>query len=301
MTCFFPLKGFRGPNGAWVYNASQSPTRVPLVIPCGQCRGCRLERSRQWAVRCLHEAQLWPSNCFITLTYAPEFLPPNGSLVLSHFQKFLKRLRKKYGANIRFFHCGEYGSKLQRPHYHACLFNFDFDDKKLWKVKNGQKLFTSASLSSLWPYGWSTVGSVSFESAAYVARYILKKVNGDLAEDHYSTIDCDGVVGSRRPEYVTMSRRPGIASGWFEKYGSDVYPSDQVIVRGRPCRPPRFYDNRLKLSDPDTFEIIHAKRLKLAKKHLDNATPERLAVRYEVLKATLRKLPRPYESDLDHV
>ena len=300
MTCYFPLKGFRGPNGKWVQSIRHSPTRVPLVIPCGQCRGCRLERSRQWAVRCLHEAQLWPRNCFITLTYAPEFLPPNGSLVLSHFQKFMKRLRKKYGANIRFFHCGEYGSKLQRPHYHACLFNFDFDDKKLWKVKNGHKYYISESLSDLWPYGWSTVGAVSFESAAYVARYILKKVNGDLAENHYSTVDSDGVVGSRLPEYVTMSRRPGIAAGWFEKYGSDVYPSDQVIVRGRACRPPRFYDNRLKMCDPSAFEVIHVKRLKLAKKHIDNSTPERLAIRYEVLKARLRKLPRSYESDLDH-
>jgi len=292
------MKGFRGLNGAWVFNRKDSPTQVPLTIPCGKCIGCRLERSRQWAVRCIHEAQLWPNNCFITLTYAPEHLPPNGTLVLAHFQKFMKRLRKKYGSNIRFFHCGEYGTKFARPHYHACLFNFDFDDKKFWKVKNGQKLYISAALSDLWPFGWATVGSVTFESAAYVARYILKKINGDLAENHYSFVDCDGVVRHRLPEYVTMSRRPGIAAGWFEKYGSDVFPSDEVIVRGKSCRPPRFYDNRLKAVDPSAFELLHMKRLKIARKHLDNSTPERLVIRHEVKRAHLKKLPRSFEEGL---
>lgn len=295
MTCYSPLEAWRLDDGSISFNPRFRYSNQLLKLPCGQCIGCRLERSRQWAIRCIHEAQLWPSNCFITLTYSPEFLPSNGSLVLSDWQKFMKRLRKKYGKNIRFFHCGEYGSKLQRPHYHACLFNFDFPDKKLWKVCNGEKLYISDSLSDLWPFGFSTVGSVTFESAAYVARYILKKVTGNLAAAHYSTVDSDGLVGSRRPEYVTMSRRPGIASGWFDKFSTDVYPSDQVIVRGRPCRPPRYYDEKFKISSPVDYDEVIFSRWENSQKHLDNSSPARLAVRYEVQKARLRQLPRNLE------
>ena len=103
-------------------------------LPCGQCVGCRLERSRQWAMRCVHESQLYEKNCFITLTYNNDFIPPGNTLVVKHFQDFMKRLRKKYGDGIRFFHCGEYGEKTGRPHYHAILFNHDFDDKYYWRT-----------------------------------------------------------------------------------------------------------------------------------------------------------------------
>lgn len=299
MTCYSPLEAWRLDDGSISFNPKFRFGFSRLTLPCGQCRGCRLERSRQWAIRCIHEAQMHSRNCFITLTYAPEHLPPNGSLVLEHWQRFMKRLRKRFGSNIRFFHCGEYGAKLQRPHYHACLFNFDFDDKVLWKVCNGEKLFLSSTLSELWPFGFSTVGSVTFESAAYVARYILKKITGDRAKDHYSVVDADGLVSCRRPEYVTMSRRPGIASGWYDKFGSDVFPSDQVVVRGRAMRPPRYYDNKLKIAQPFEYEAVLQSRWEQMQKHLDNCTPERLAVRYEVLKARLRKLPRVLEESLD--
>ena len=118
---------------------------------------------------------MYDDNCFITLTYSNQHIPADGSLDVRVFQKFMKRLRKRFGDGIRFYHCGEYGSLLGRPHYHACLFNFDFPDKYLWKENNGQKLYRSPSLEELWPYGYSSIGTVTFESAAYVARYILKR------------------------------------------------------------------------------------------------------------------------------
>ena len=173
------------------------------TVACGQCVGCRLERSRQWAIRCVHESQMHEQNCFITLTYSDEFLPENGSLQLKHFQDFMKRLRFHVGGGIRFFHCGEYGEENGRPHHHAIIFNHDFADKKVWKTNNGVVLYRSKILEELWPYGFATVGCVSFESAAYVARYITKKVNGDMADSHYL---------GREPEYITMSRRPGVIS-----------------------------------------------------------------------------------------
>jgi hypothetical protein len=157
--------------------ARPSPTRVGIQVPCGQCIGCRLERSRQWAIRCVHEAYGHEDNAFITLTYAPEHLPHDVSLNISHFQKFMKRLRKAISPKlVRFFHCGEYGELNQRPHYHACLFGYDFPDKVLYTIRDECRLYRSPMLEKLWPMGFATVGDVTFESAAYVARYITKKL-----------------------------------------------------------------------------------------------------------------------------
>lgn len=157
-----------------------------VKLPCGQCVGCRLERSRQWALRCMHESKLHDRNCFITLTYDEAHLPPDRGLHYRDFQLFMKRLRKRFGDNIRFYMCGEYGEKVGRPHFHACLFGHDFDDKKLWSTTPAKsKLYRSESLEELWPNGFSSVGDVTFESAAYVARYITKKITGEAAESHY--------------------------------------------------------------------------------------------------------------------
>lgn len=129
-----------------------------------------------WAVRIVHEAQMWPQNSFITLTYRPEDLPQGGSLNVEHYQLFMKKLRaRNTGHKIRFFHCGEYGEKLSRPHYHAILFNYDFPDKKVFSEKNGNTIYTSELLEDIWGKGFCTIGDVTFQSAAYVARYVMKK------------------------------------------------------------------------------------------------------------------------------
>jgi len=303
--CFHPMKGYRArraePSGKRriVFNKKDGFEDLPVTVPCGQCAGCRLERSRQWAIRCMHEASLYDQNCFITLTYNNEHLPDDRSLNVRDFQLFMKRLRKKYGADIRFFHCGEYGSKLGRPHYHACLFNFDFADKELFKLSNDVPLYRSNSLEQLWPFGFSTIGDVTFESAAYVARYVMKKVNGDAAKDHYQYVDpVSGEVHQLKPEYITMSRRPGIGRDWIEKFRDDVYPGDFVVVRGKKCRPPRYYDREYEIMDPDGFKEIKRQRKSASAEHADNNTPARLKVREKVQLSKLRRLPRSLEDDL---
>nr|QJB19541.1 MAG: replication initiator protein [Microvirus sp.] len=295
MTCFHPLSAYRTAGGDIIFNGNKRGLNITeaLQLPCGQCVGCRLERSRQWAMRCMHESQLHKENTFITLTYAPEHLPPGGTLVLKHFQKFMKRLRKKFGPNIRFYHCGEYGETTGRPHYHAILFGIDFSDKKHFTTRNGFPVYRSETLKVLWPYGNHEIGSVTFESAAYVARYIMKKINGKNADQHYQTIDpTTGEIHQRKPEYTTMSRRPGIASGWFERYTSDVYPHDRVVIRGRQMRPPKFYDNKFELLDPAGYEEIKYNRHKNSQIHLDNQTKSRLNVRETVQILALKQLPR---------
>ncbi len=285
MPCFKPLEGFKSPSGGICFDRHHSALGLRMTVPCGQCIGCRLERSRQWAVRCMHEASLHHANCFVTLTYSDEALPRFGSLLMDDWQKFFKRLRKRVG-KVRFFGCGEYGEQLGRPHYHACLFGFDFPDKVVWSVRGGHEVYRSPLLESVWTYGQSEIGSMTFESAAYVARYCVKKVTGGGARAHYECVDPDsGELGSLLPEFATMSRRPGIGAGWFERFVDDVYPSDEVVVRGKSCKPPRFYDNLFAESSPE--EMLALQGARRAARCREDETPARLGVREVCAEARL--------------
>lgn len=304
MPCYGPLKGYRSrvpsANGKWpiVFNPKYGFIDQTVEVPCGQCIGCKLERSRQWAVRIQHEASLYDRNCFITLTFDNCHLPSDRSLNVAHFQSFMKRLRKEYGSGIRFFHCGEYGETYGRPHYHACLLNFDFSDRVFWKENNGFRLYTSVALEKLWGQGFCSVGDVTFESAAYVARYITKKITGPMAEDHYTKVDLStGEIIKVAPEYTTMSRRPGIGQPWLDKFKSDVFPHDYVVVRGVKCKPPKYYSGKFEIENPSEFKKLRCERIQNAKKHVDNNTPERLNVREYLQYARLEQLKRTVDKE----
>lgn len=244
-------------------------------------------------MRCVHEAQLHDENSFITLTYSDEHLPDDYSVSVRDLQLFMKRMRKRFG-RMRFLACGEYGERTLRPHYHAILFGFQFPDLQPYKVNhNADVLYTSAALSDTWGQGLATVGAVSFESAGYVARYSLKKITGRQAREHYTrTHPLTGETVQVRPEFLTMSRRPGIGAAWWDRYASDVYPSDHVVIRGVRMKPPRFYDQRLAQEDLD--DLKH-ERVQRARQHADNNTPERLAVREELQRIRLEQLKRTTE------
>ena len=203
----------------------------------------------------MHEASLHDLNCFITLTYKDEFLPPFGSLDYAAPVLFMKRLRKRFGDGIRSYGCAEYGSLLRRPHYHLLVFNHDFCDKKLWKNARENSLYRSQELEKLWPFGHSTVGSVTFESAAYVARYATKTITGEASKKHYERFDeVTGEVYSLLPEKsVCVSRRKAIGREWYERYGQFVRDHDKVILRGKSLRPSKYYDRLFDLIDPDSL------------------------------------------------
>ena len=280
----------------------------PIHIPCGKCVGCLMDRARTWAVRCVLEASLWTKNCYITLTYNDENLPENGTLVKEHFVLFMKRLRKKYGDGIRFFQCGEYGTLNHRPHYHACLFNFDFPDKVVWKKgESGSILYRSPSLEKLWPYGFSSIGEVTVKSAAYVARYCLKKYDHDTYRRQPPPPGCID-------EYTNMSRKPGIASGWFEKYVDDVYNSDCLVVSEKlKCKPPRYFDSLMDRIAPEYMVGVRDRRSEAALASLLKLYPadeeelrywmtcnehrSRLKVEEDVMRIRVEKLKRGYESE----
>lgn len=294
MACFHPLQAYQCENGEVVfYEKARFNIVRSLSLPCGQCIGCRLERSRQWAMRCMHEASLYRENCFVTLTYNDEHFPYRGMLDYSAFQKFMKRLRKFTGTNgVRFYMCGEYGPENWRPHFHACLFNHDFADKEYYsRSPAGEKIYRSAALEKLWPFGFSSVGAVTFESAAYVARYCVAKVTGHNASAHYRRVDADGEY-QLPPEFNHMSLKPGIGSRWLEKYRTDVYPHDYVVVRGVEVKPPKYYDRLFASQFPDDFEDIQFRRELDGKSRFADNTDERLAVREIVQRARSSQLVR---------
>lgn len=291
MPCYHPLSAWRDASGALLFSDRGRGDRIDL--PCGRCVGCRLERSRQWATRIMFEAQAHEQNCFITLTYDDANLPDPPSLNYKHYQDFMKRLRNRCGP-VRFYACGEYGDRTRRPHYHACLFGIDFsDDKKIWKAnRQGDGLYISPLLTSIWGLGHTIIGDLTFDSAAYVARYVMKKVTGDLAEHHYQYTDANGVIHQLEPEMAHMSRRPGIGATWYEKYASDVYPQDHVIINGRPTKPPRYFDRLLRRELPELYLEMKEKREYDGYQRRADNTDRRLNDKEAVKKASIRHFIR---------
>lgn len=283
------------------YNIESYRGGDTILLPCGKCLGCRLEYARQWAIRCVLESKMHNENCFITLTYRDKDLPENKSVSKRDLQLFIKRLRKairykgvlpkfdkamriqyykqwwhpnytepkieKVYRKLKYYACGEYGDKNDRPHYHLCLFGYDFSDKELIyfdkqarfknKFKTGidHTLYRSKLLESIWQKGFVTIGEVTFNSAGYVARYIVKKQYGkeeDL-EEHYK---------GRKKEFALMSRRTAIGKEWFEKYRNDFYPKDHYHLEGKRQRPPRYYDKLLETENEVLMEAIKKERRK---------------------------------------
>lgn len=285
-----------------------------LMMPCGQCIGCRLRYSRNWAIRCMQESLSFENNCFITLTYRPEKLPPGGTLVLRDFQLFMKRLRKKYGAGIRVAYCGEYGDLKGRPHYHALLFNLDFQDKSLkFLSKRGDKVYESKSLDDLWTdpsdgvnYGNARIGDVTFESCAYVARYVCGKILGKRAGGFCREMDPETgeILDERLPEFFKTSRDRGIGRDWFERYRNDVFPNDFCLVRrdGKliQCGVPPYYSRLYENFHPELYQGVRQKRLDSALKFSTDGTPERLAVREFIELEKIKLLTRSHDAEDVH-
>lgn len=287
------------------------------LLPCGQCIGCRLERSRHWAARCLHHASLFKHNSFVTLTYDDEHLQ-SKSLNHQHFQKFIRALRKKSkqvltlkkpdlrralppetrdgGAEsqISYYMAGEYGPKNFRPHYHACLFNCAFPDQKYYRTtKTKSKIYTSDLLTNIWGKGFTSIGEVNYQSAAYIARYIINKQTGNDAWKYYQRVDEEtGEITDLLPEYNRMSLKPAIGKNWFERYHTDVYPHGVLHVRGADQMPPKYYDKLFKALNLNQFEQMKKEREVLGREFQKDNSPQRLQAKERVKRAQLNQLLR---------
>ncbi len=299
MTCFKPLDAYRGRNGQIVFSKANSIMGQYLQIPCGRCNGCRITKSRAWAIRCIHEASAnGDKNSFITLTYNDDHLPKDASLKHLHFQKFIRALRKRTGEKIRYYMCGEYGrpteenNHVARPHFHAILFGYAFPDKRLHKKRRNNLVYRSEILEKTWVHGFSEIGNVTFKSCAYVARYIIKKQKEETG--HYAIFSpiTGEISGYRQPEYTKMSLKPGIGSDYYEKNIMDIFPGDFVMLEGgKKLEVPKYYKEKLKKDHPILAELLRKSRVKQAKESKHN-TPERLAVREQIQSLKLVRLKR---------
>lgn len=233
---------------------------------------------------------MFRENCFLTLTYRDVDLPDRLSLDYDAVPAFIKRLRKRVGrSGIRYYAGGEYGDERGRPHYHLCVFNYYPDDALFWKMSPcGEPLYTSQTLESVWGKGFVVIGAVSFESAAYIARYCVKKRTGKLAESHYARVDVDtGECYSILPERAWMSRMPGIGHTYLEQYGHVAGRDEYLVVSGRKRPLPRYYKNKLL-----SVDLIDKKKVFDTSLYVPHTSERRLAERLEVQRAKMNFIRR---------
>lgn len=301
MACTSPLDAWPAapPARGIVFTPTKSYQGArAFSVPCGQCMACRLTKAQDWATRLHHESQLHELTSFITLTYDNDHLPRDGSLNPRTVELFLKRLRKAIGP-FRYFLCGEYGTQTFRPHYHALIFGYDFPDRVLDdKGKRGDPLYRSATLDKAWGAGRCLIGNVTPSSAAYVARYVTKKANGELAKLNYRVTDPEtGVTWQLEKEFIRMSTKPGIGYGWYQKYSMDAFPSDFVVVEGKRVPVPRYYAKLLERDDQVAAFHVKQQRKQEAKDETikANNTESRLMTRHEFNQVAASRVERDFE------
>lgn len=258
-----------------------------VVVPCGQCIGCRLDKSRTWANRMMMELEYHDIAYFLTLTYNDDNVPlvyyqtdddgvvdtayKAGTLVPKHLQDFIKRLRDQqsyhHNRRIMYYACGEYGSETHRPHYHLTVYDVFFDDlEPLGKSKDGFQYYVSPTLERLWPYGYSMICNVTWETCAYIARYVTKKQYGKNAE-FYDTFN---II----PEFSRMSLKPSIGLRYYEDHKDEIYKYDEIHLsmpqRAINSKPPAYFDRKYDLEYPERLKEIKEAREHLATVQVKN-------------------------------
>lgn len=238
MSCTRPIKaGFDEAGQIQFSMRKWSKEFVPMEFPCRKCIFCRLDQARQKAIRCLHHAQEFPDkNCFLTLTYSEENLE-SPRLIYRHWQNFMKKLRSEIGSHpddrISVMVTGEYGDKGKRPHWHALLFNFIPDDKKIDRTTElGDRVYTSKFIDDLWGKGRTEFGDITLHSAGYVARYAAKKLVHGFDQSH-----------DFHPIHRTSSRIP-LGRPWIEKYWRQTFERGFIVLpNGEQAGIPRYYED----------------------------------------------------------
>jgi len=274
MPCYHPIPAYQsGPGASVMLHAPHGVAH--MMVPCGSCLGCRLQRATHWAHRCMHEAQYFDHNAFVTLTYDDSHVPPDGNLSPKALQLFIKRVRKDAdspcgvldcpgGGGVRFFACGEYGERTGRPHYHVLFFNLRFRDA----VRVGNNLYESAALARLWPYGGHRIGTVTARSAMYCAKYSCKSMG--------PACDSDGVV--RVKPFARMSRNPGLGTRWLRENRLSLR-NGFIVVDGKERGIPRAYRKLLRKEDGVLCDSVEYNQYSRSVRYgmAEKSAPERLA------------------------
>lgn len=338
MPCFHP-------TAAWKSTSKNPDTgKIPLVfskprhrlsysprifLPCGGCIGCRIVNARTAGLRCVHESIFHESSSFITLTYRPEDLPRYGVLVPSHFQDFMKSLRHRLDVPVKAFYCGEYGEKKGRPHFHAIIFGYGFPDKYFFKnSKSGHPLFRSSLLEKCWKFGHSSVGDMTYQSAAYIGAYTTKVSKGEKASKDYLIADpftgeipqeiqeydvlnehdevlgraCRKVDMLKPPEYGRYPRGEGLGAKWIERYAEETLRDGYLIHDSKRFPIPRYYkkflEENFKSKYDDMVSRNKARAQEKKREHTDDATYSAFLARKEMYALSrFNQTKRSYEDD----
>ena len=255
MKCIKPIKaGFNQFGEITFSQKNHDKSIVGFEFECRKCLPCRLNIAREKAIRCIHEAKTHENNIFLTLTYDNDHLTSN-KLVYLDFQLFMKSLREKVTRGITdpelkkqlyipFMVTGEYGEKNKRPHWHVILFNYRPKDATYkYTTEQGEKVYDSQEIQQLWKKGQIEFGSVTLDSAGYVARYAAKKlVHGKDDEHDY------------HPIHRTSCKR-AIGRSWIEKYYQHTFDHGFVVLpNGQKSKIPRYYVDWLKKNHPEEWE-----------------------------------------------
>lgn len=260
-----------------------------IAVPCGECDCCKIEKANEWATRITNEASEWDNKgIFVTLSYDNQHLPKNKdgltTLKRKDIVNFKKRLRKyaekhqpaikewinpqtgKTERPIRTFECGEYGFNGTRaaiggnPHYHILIMNWVPNDLKFDKIskKSGLPIYKSKTISKIWGMGYCPIGLIAYESAAYVARYTMKK-NGlaKIKREYYDAEEIDkngeikikrkwrNIKGIQESEFISMSTCPGIGKTWFIKNKENIKTNNCILIHSKKGtltrKIPRYY------------------------------------------------------------
>lgn len=255
------------------------------TIPCGQCIGCCLDYSRDWANRGYLESLYYRHNYFITLTYdentltIPDYIETSdgityteleelewkGILVPKEFTQFMKNIRQIFKREfnhdgIRFIGCGEYGGQGKRPHYHLILFNAPFPKESFYAPRiNWEKniYYQNELIERAWTCGISNVSEANWNNIAYTARYITKKQKGKGSAEYYA-------IQGQIPEFLRTSRNPGIARNYYKDHKKEIYEHDRILIKNKDgahyTKPPKYFDRLMEQEDPELMEYIKKQR-----------------------------------------
>jgi len=247
-----------------------------IEVPCGGCISCRLNYSRDWAIRCTLEALQYDCNYFLTLTYDDDHIhygkTGNATIYKPDLDKFIHDLREKlrYHCKIekfKYFYCQEYGDSSMRPHAHLILFNcplpdlidyFPQEDGSIVRQKNnmtGDFYFYSQFIKDIWPNGNILLAPCCWDTNAYVSRYILKKQKGKNSKVYSRDLCVE-------PPYIRMSQ--GIGANYLKSHFDDLIDNPYLVMPRDHKKPlvsmiPRAYKKKIFLERPDVKEAWHNK------------------------------------------
>ena len=239
MVCFYPRRAPRVGGPAHIG-----------YFPCGQCLACTINRRRVWTARQILESQGHSRNWFITLTYNDEHLPPE--VQKAEVQKFMKRLRKNTGQELRYFACAEYGDKYGRPHFHLNLFGYQPDlFLKTIRTNRGtyEDIFQCRHLLKAWQdRGYHTLDEFTDKRAAYVANYVTKKENKCPGKRKGISPQVAEKLPKedqeREPEFALMSRRPGIGAEKFLEFCTSRELAAWIAANPETAEVPRVFQQK---------------------------------------------------------